>query len=113
VDATESTGFLNYEVNNSLVSKKAGPHLGESQSISSFTGREGFGSHARYAAGLLGGGVSETPLLGQALKATGGARLATVIGYVAHGGQHGVDALDRHDTDRIVALFEEAVRRQE
>ena len=36
-----------------------------------------------------------------------------MIGYVAHGGQHGVDALDRHDADRIVALFEEAVRRQE
>jgi len=113
VDATESTGFLNYEVNNSLVSKKAGPHLGESQSISSFTGREGLGSHARYAAGLLGGGIAETPLLGQALKATGGARLAMAIGYAAHGGQHGVDVLDRHDTDRIVALFEEAVRRQE
>ena len=70
--ASESTGFLNYEVNNSVVSRKAGPHLGESQSISSLTGREGFCSHARYVAGLLGGGISETPLLGQALKATGG-----------------------------------------
>lgn len=112
-DASYDTGFLNYEVNNSVVSKKAGPHLGESQSISSFTGREGFGSHARYAAGIVGGAINETPLLGQALKATGATRLAATIGYAAHGSQHGIDALDRHDTSRIVAVFEEAVRRQD
>ena len=112
-DAFDGTGFLNYQVNNSAVSKKAGPHLGESQSISSVTGREGFGSHARYAAGIVGGAINETPFLGQALKATGATRLATTIGYAAHGSHHGIDALDRHDTNRIVAVFEEAVRRQD
>lgn len=112
-EAFDGTGFLNYVVNNSAVSKKAGPHLGDSQSISSFTGREGFGSHARYAAGIVGGAIDETPLLGQALKATGTTRLATTLGYVAHGSHHGLDALDRHDTHRIVAVFEEAVRRQD
>lgn len=111
--AAESSGFLNYEVNNSLVSRKAGPHLGESQSISSYVGREGLASHARYTAGIVSGAISETPLLGQALKATGAARMASAIGYTAHGIHHGIDAPDRHDKDRIVAVFEEAVRRQE
>ncbi|MGY1458727.1 hypothetical protein ACW5F0_08780 [Luteimonas sp. A534] len=111
--AADGTGFLNYEVNNSVVSKKSGPHLGESQSISSFTGREGLASHTRYAAGVVGGAINETPLLRQALKTMGGARLASTIGHAAHGSHHGIDAPDRHGTDRIVAVFEEAVRRQE
>lgn len=108
-----ASGFLNYKVNNSVVAYKTGPHLGDAQSISSFVGREGFGPNARYAAGLLGGGISETPLLGPVLKATGAGRLATVVGTAAHGTQHGVDALDRHDIHRVVAVFEEAVRRQD
>lgn len=61
----------------------------------------------------MGGAINETPFLGQALKATGATRLATTIGYAAHGSHHGIDALDRHDTNRIVAVFEEAVRRQD
>jgi len=107
------SGFLNYKVNNSAVSHKTGPHLGDAQSISSLVGREGFGPHARYAAGIAGGAISETPLLGQALKATGAGRLASVVGYAAHGAQHGLDAPDRHDIGRVVAVFEEAVRRQD
>ncbi|WFC41923.1 hypothetical protein [Pseudoxanthomonas sp. SE1] len=106
-------GFLNYTVNNSVVSHKTGPHIGEAQSISSLEGREGFGSHARYVAGLVGGGINETPLAGQAFKASGLGRLANLVGPIAHGSQHGVDALDRHDMSRIVGVFEEAVRRQE
>lgn len=106
-------GFLNYKVNNSVVSHQTGPHIGASQSISSLEGREGFGSHARYVAGLVGGGLSETPLAGQAIKASGLGRLGNLVGPVAHGSQHGVDALDRHDMGRIVGVFEEAVRRQE
>lgn len=106
-------GFLNYTVNNSIVSHKTGPHVGQAQSISSLEGREGLGPHARYVAGLIGGGLNETPLVGQAIKASGLGRLGHLVGPVAHGSQHGVDALDRHDMDRIVALFEEAVRRQE
>lgn len=111
-DAFEG-GFLNYKVNNSLVSHQTGPHIGASQSISSLEGREGFGSHARYVAGLVGGGLSETPLAGKAIKASGLGRLGHLVGPVAHGSQHGVDALDRHDMGRIVGVFEEAVRRQE
>ena len=106
-------GFLNYTVNNSVVSHKTGPHIGEAQSISSLEGREGFGSHMRYVAGLVGGGINETPLAGQAFKASGLGRLANLVGPIAHGSQHGVDALDRHDMSRIVGVFEEAVRRQE
>ena len=106
-------GFLNYKVNNSVVSHQTGPHIGASQSISSLEGREGFGSHARYVAGLVGGGLSETPLAGQAIKSSGLGRLGNLVGPVAHGSQHGVDALDRHDMGRIVGVFEEAVRRQE
>lgn len=106
-------GFLNYKVNNSVVSHKTGPHIGESQSISSLEGREGFGSHARYVAGLVGGGINETPLAGQVIKGSGLGRMGNLVGPAAHASQHGVDALDRHDMGRIVAVFEEAVRRQE
>lgn len=105
------SGFLNYTVNNSVVSKMSGPHIGDKQSISSYVGREGVGSHVRYGLGLVGGGLNETPLLGTALKATGASRAAsTVIGLAAHGSHHGVDALDRHDVHRIVAGFEKAAR---
>ena len=107
------SGFLNYAVNNSVVSHKTGEHLGQVQSISSFVGREGLASHARHAVGIVGGGIAETPLLGEALKTTGSARMASTVMSIAHGSQHGVDAFDRHDMGRIVRVFEEAVRRQE
>ena len=103
------SGFLNYKVNNSVVSHKAGPHLGDAQTISSLVGREGFASHARWATGILGGAVSETPLFGQALK-TVGRPASALVRVAAHGSQHGVDALDRHDKHRIVETFEDAVR---
>src|SRR5690606_8036834 len=35
---------------------------------------------------------------------------STIIRVAAHGSQHGVDALDRHDKHRIVETFEDAVR---
>ncbi|WP_152540925.1 hypothetical protein [Luteimonas huabeiensis] len=107
------SGFLNYAVNNSAVSRKTGPHLGDVQSISSLEGREGFASHGRYALGIASGGLQNTPLLGQVLKASGAGRLATTMEHGAHVGHHGVDAADRHAMDRIVKVFEEAVRRQD
>ena len=103
------SGFLNYKVNNSVVAYKTGPHLGDAQTISSLAGREGFGSHARWAAGIVGGAINETPLIGLATK-TFGRRASTTIGVAAHGSHHGVDALDRHDKNRIVETFEDAVR---
>lgn len=102
------SGFLNYKVNNSVVSYKTGPHLGDAQTISSLVGREGLASRARWAAGILGGAVSETPLAGPVLK-TFGRPASMIIRAAAHGGQHGVDALDRHDMNRIVQTFEDAV----
>src|SRR5690606_21756868 len=107
------SGFLNYTVNNSAVAYNTGPHLGQRQQISSYAGREGFGSKARHAAGIIGGGIGNTPLVGPALKLSGLGRLGTVVTTTAHGAQYGVDAFDRHDINRVVALFEEAVRRQD
>ncbi|MBD9367292.1 hypothetical protein IB242_01180 [Xanthomonas sp. XNM01] len=107
------SGFLNYKVNNSAISQKSGPHLGDAQSISSLEGRTTPESRARYVAGLAGGAVDGTPLLGETLRAAKAGRVLQAVEGPAPLVHHGLDAADRHDKDRIVSVFEEAVRRQE
>jgi hypothetical protein len=100
--------FLNYTVNNSVVSHESGDHIGEKMSISSLVGREGIKAHAAWAAGLLGGALSETPLLGKAAGMAYGINERWISG-IANAANVAGDASDRHDMSRIVRLFQKAV----
>lgn len=100
--------FLNYTVNNSVVSHESGDHIGEKMSISSLVGREGIKAHAAWAAGLLGGALSETPLLGKAAGMAYGINERWISG-IANAANVAGDASDRHDMTRIVRLFQKAV----
>lgn len=104
----QAESFLNYTVNNSVVSHKSGDHIGGKMSISSLVGREGIKAHAEWAVGLVGGAISETPLLGKGAGMAYGVNERWISG-IANAANVAGDASDRHDMARIVRLFQKAV----
>lgn len=114
------TDFTNYKVNASKASELSGEHLGNTRSISALTGRQGFQEHLNYA-GSLAGGVLDTwsTGIGDALPLFKGASNVTALESLGEaadiGGKSGkimgwADTAGRHDIDRIVRLFETAVK---
>lgn len=77
-------------------------------SISSLVGREGIKAYAAWAVGLVGGAISETPLLGKAAGTAYGVNERWISG-IANAANVAGDASDRHDMARIVRLFQKAV----
>ncbi|MGN7917258.1 XVIPCD domain-containing protein [Lysobacter sp. 22409] len=104
----QQQSFLNYTVNNSVVSHESGDHIGGKMSISSLVGREGIKAYAAWAVGLVGGAISETPLLGKAAGTAYGVNERWISG-IANAANVAGDASDRHDMARIVRLFQKAV----
>lgn len=104
----QADSFLNYTVNNSVPSHKTGGHIGEKLSISSLIGREGLRAHGAWALGLIGGAITETPLLGKAVGMATGVNERWISG-IANAANVAGDASDRHDMTRIVRLFQKAV----
>ena len=104
----QPTNLLNYAVNNSVVSSNTGEHIGPKLSISSLAGREGLVEHAQWAAGLIGGGIADTPFLKQTLGPAIGTG-AKWVEYLSKGAAIGADASERHDMSRISRAFQEDV----
>jgi hypothetical protein len=110
--------FVSFLVNNSEVSHETGPHLGRTRGITGLGGRQGFADHAKYVAGIVGGGIGETldgiPLLGRAAKS-----LPEVAARSVEWGQRlekaarGADLGEKHEMDRLIRVLEEAVREGE
>lgn len=109
--------FVNYLVNDSLISEKSGKHIYSDRNvpITALGGRDGVDAYASYAFGKVGAMASDMvdqvpPVLGVTMgpKAlVGGIRGGDL--YLKAAAES--DTLGRHDMDRIVHVFERAVEK--
>ncbi len=114
----QDVNFLNYGARWSIPAQQSGPHLGDSQVVSSLSGRQGVRQHLTYAASAVDAAISEVPLVGDLVAARSGLRAARMGELGSHvakeAGEHmlrsGVDAPAKHSMARLVRVFETAAR---
>lgn len=107
----QGIGLLNYAVNDSVVSRMTGPHIGKVVPVTALGGREGFEDYAKYTASKAAGLVSDIPLAGDFIAARSGLR-GPWVDMALNAMDKGLDATERHDMERIIRVFEKAADNQ-
>lgn len=102
--------FINYKVNDSIVSQMTGLHLGDTDAVTALSGRQGLGDYTKYAGDKAADLIGAIPLVGKVKRLGDGAEWAQM--YIQAAG-NSLDVTEKHDMQRIVQVFSTAVEKGE